>query len=1140
MINSLLAQHMRSMKKYFTVYISREKFSIFAILLFLLTFSVEHVFAQDVVGDTIFYDDFGAPPTNLANPTDNAGVRKTWAYMPTGYNTFVFAHPDAPNITNGYVSDSKHINDNFYAVVGPRYIYSSAGLNYGPGQQNGSNWYNEGWQGGGPLEKSLVVVGDATPGHDGNGGALVVNAGTTRAGLYVRVANLKAGKYYKLSYKLFVQAPLVMIEHFITQVNVNTDAAIYPGKQNGNLGKREWGLQEFWFYMPEEACQDGDFNIGIRNVNRDNNGNDFALDDILFEEYDDLPEGVIIPESARIKCDKDLKEPIAVNDVKEGVLKEPVSVSILDNDKTADNKQATRDNVTVELIPPSGGLPNKWDLNEIRVPGQGTWKYDQSTAILTFKPEDGFTGNPTPMGYRITDKNEPKTTSNMATVTILYKGNPIANDDKGEANENIPILSNDKKINGEEPKPGDEGIDEGITVTLIHPFDPQGNENPHELIVEGEGKWGYNPETGNLLFAPEPTFEGTPTPITYTITETVGDQDKRTSNKATVTIGAVEPQRKNYWHGTIDNVWDKEGNWTANKIPAPGEDIEFATEANNPTQEGVGNSGPAKNDLYLGADRVIGDLINDSDKDLWITTDDQLTIHGEVKDNNPDKGTIIVKASPTEPSGTLLFKNPDLNKGVGAIVEFYNQAYDCAECGFYTRSWQYFGIPVQEEDVFPSNEVYGNETVNQWVEPFNGNKWQPAPYAPDTKFVGFKGYQITNDVTTEPSGVYPFAGVLNVGDASVSLTRTNGVNYAGTNLVGNSFTAAIPISEEAMTFPTGVEETVYLFNTGTRDQWRKLNGSAINQKGYKRGQYLAVPINLGGQEDFPDRIPSMHAFMLRATQGMGGSLGIKYDKLVKNTKVALGDGETEIVTRSAGVETNKSLNVASGGSGSSGNSVSQQLPSLVMDVIGEESADRVWIFAKEGTSYGFDNGWDGRKMLESGIAQLYVSDENHQDKFQVATVPSVDNLSVGFEAEADGKYTLEFALSDHWKSGVIYLFDQLTGERVQVKNGGSYSFQAKKGDNGTRFIMSYSGEDISLLDEASKIVVSSTENGKIMIQNGSSRECTVFVSGLRNGFFRQIEVAAGKEVAIEGVTSETYMVRLQNAVVHDVRRVVVK
>lgn len=588
--------------------------------------------------------------------------------------------------------------------------------------------------------------------------------------------------------------------------------------------------------------------------------------------------------------------------------------------------------------------------------------------------------------------------------------------------------------------------------------------------------------------------------------------------------------KNNYWIGGktgAPNDWDEEENWTAGYVPEPGEDIEFATVDNNGTFDpGVPNSGPAKDHLYLGDDRVIGDLINDSDKDLWVTTGDQLIIHGEVKDNNPGGGTIVVKASPAEPSGTLIFTDPSKNQNVGAVVEFYNQAYDCEDCGFYTRSWQYFGIPVNSAD-FPYDDVAGTETVNQWVEPFNGNKWQPAPYAPDTELKAFKGYEITNSSTTEPTDVYSFTGALYVGDATVGLTRTANVNYPGANLVGNSYTAAIPIKEEAFEFPTGVDKTVFLFNTGTRDQWRKLNGTAINQNGYRSGQYLAVPVNLGGTLHFPDRIPSMHAFMLLVDAGTASAnLGIKYSELVKNTEVDLGDGSSKIVTRSTGNE----------GTSTSASTI----PSLVMDVIGEQSADRVWIFTKAGTTYGFDNGWDGRKMSESGITQLYVADDTDKDRFQVATVPGLDNVTLGFEADTDGEYTIEFALSDHWTTEEIYLHDLGTGTQERVMNRGSYIFEAKKGDSGPRFRLSYSGDGIPGDDESAKITVNTTGDSKIAISNNSSSSCTVFVSDTGGKLLQQLEVRAGSEQMVENITRGIYIVRLQNAIVNDVRKVLVE
>lgn len=634
----------------------------------------------------------------------------------------------------------------------------------------------------------------------------------------------------------------------------------------------------------------------------------------------------------------------------------------------------------------------------------------------------------------------------------------------------------------------------------------------------------FPPITINVT--PSQTVTG---PWTNTATVNYANDTNLNNNTSSATLQWV-----NYWLGGTAgkvNDWAEPNNWTANFVPGHGQDVEFATEANNPTVANNPKSGPAKEDLHLDMDRVIGNLINASDKDLIITTSNELVINGTVQDGDAENGTIIVKADPEDvnPSGTLRFQNPLQNRNVQATVEFYSKAYDCADCGFYTRSWQYFGIPVNISG-FPYDDVAGNETVNQWVEPFNGDKWLPAPYSPDTELKAFKGYQITNDANDQPEDVYSFTGTLNVGNIPVPLTHTTTANYAGVNLVGNSYTAAIPIKAEAFTFPTGVEHTVYLFNTGTRDEWRKLSGSTINQNGYCSGQYLAVPVNLANQTNanLPDRIPSMHSFMLLANSGTGniGNLTINYNQLIKNTTVNLGDG-TQIVTRSAGNSTKQN------------NAGSQSLPSLIMDVIGGESADRLWIFTKEGTTRGFDNGWDGRKFTESGIAQLYATDDIGEDRFQISTVPALDNLKLGFNADIDGEYTIEFALSGHLSGSEIYLHDLLTNNKVEVRNGGSYTFRANKSDSTSRFSLSASDGNPTLQGDEAIIEVSSAE-GKIINRNGSEIAVSVFISNMSGGSLNQVEVSAGKQQVIDNLPSGNYIVRLQNAELNDVRRVVIR
>lgn len=599
----------------------------------------------------------------------------------------------------------------------------------------------------------------------------------------------------------------------------------------------------------------------------------------------------------------------------------------------------------------------------------------------------------------------------------------------------------------------------------------------------------------------------------------------------------------NYWYGTNSSEWAVKENWTANYVPHPGQDIVFATTANNTLNvEHPDRVGTAVRSLHLDAadqndtgGRVIGNLVNNSTVDLWITTGNQLIINGTVTDTNAGSGTVVVKADKDNAAtnGTLLFANPGANKNnVQATVEFYNKAYECDNCGFYRKQWQYFGIPVTQSATFPATGVTGTPTINQWVEQYNGDKWRPAPYDP-MLFTPFKGYEITNSV--EPDGVYSFTGILNVDNATVALTSTTGVNYRGVNLVGNSFTAAIPINEEALQFSPGItDKSVYLFNTGTRDQWRKFNGSSIN--GLAAGRYLAVPIKLAGEEEMPKMIPSMHAFMILADDN-ASTLTIDYGKLVKNQLVK-DVGNNDIAMRSTSSTASSTAPSSTAPAPTEKNTTVQRLPSIKMDVIGGQSADRVWIFAKEGTTRGFDSGWDGRKMAEEGIAQLYVADDTGKERFQVATVPGVDNLPLGFDADTDGSYTLEFALSDHWTIEEVWLNDLVTGTRTRITNGGSYSFQAKKGDPSTRFSLSAAG-GIPANGEAAKIIVAATEEGTIAISNNSSINCTVFVSNTEGKLLRRLEVAAGSQQLLKDIPTGTYVARLQNAEVNDARRVTV-
>ena len=611
------------------------------------------------------------------------------------------------------------------------------------------------------------------------------------------------------------------------------------------------------------------------------------------------------------------------------------------------------------------------------------------------------------------------------------------------------------------------------------------------------------------------------------------DKTQPCNNIATTSLTPVY----NFWHGTESSVWTDTRNWTDQIVPEVGEDIEFATAANNGTSSepgrGTGSQqGAAVRDLHLdGADqkypadtdysggRIIGDLINKSAMNLVVTKGNQLRIDGKVHDGNT--GILVVEADGNNAvaNGTLLFKNPGINTDTQAKVQFYNRAYDCATCGYFRRSWQYFGIPVTTvANPFPTTSALGAITVRQWLETKDGDKWESnvsTVYA----LKPFKGYEMTSARTTPTTDVHELSGKLNLVNMDETMSYTTTVNYTGVNLIGNSYTAAIPISELQLGNGTAaqMEQTVYLFNTGTRDQWKKLNGDKHNEEGLAAGQYLAVPKGLAGTTPagsstaLPAIIPSTHAFMVLA-KTTGVQVKMEYNKLTKN---ALVNG---VATRSAST------------------APATQLPSLVMDVIGETSVDRLWIFNKQGATHGFDDGWDGRKMPEEGITQLYVAATDNS-QLQVATVPNMDRVAVGFVPNIDGKYTLEFALNDLLLRDEVYLNDAVTGTRLRITNGSTYTFNAKKGDNPNRFSFSYKSVGGVFSADELLIDVLLTDEGVLKVTNRSNKPCTVFISDEAGNLMQRNEAPAGGEIAVEGLAKGTYIVRLQNAVVNDVRKI---
>jgi uncharacterized repeat protein (TIGR01451 family) len=198
--------------------------------------------------------------------------------------------------------------------------------------------------------------------------------------------------------------------------------------------------------------------------------------------------------------------PVAVNDLSPNNPPGPVTLNVTDNDTDADGNL---DPSTVDLNPSQAG-----QQTTLIVPGEGTWTVDGSGNV-TFTPQSGFTNDPTPIFYTVTDTTG--LVSNSALITVDYA--PVATDDASIGNPTgtpvtVPVLANDTTGDAVDP----------TTVQIV------GTANPGDsLVVGGQGTWSVDPVTGAITFTPESGFGGDPAPIQYT----VQDEEGNTSNPAT-------------------------------------------------------------------------------------------------------------------------------------------------------------------------------------------------------------------------------------------------------------------------------------------------------------------------------------------------------------------------------------------------------------------------------------------------------------------------------------------------------------------------------------------------------------------------------------------------------------------------------
>jgi len=503
------------------------------------------------------------------------------------------------------------------------------------------------------------------------------------------------------------------------------------------------------------------------------------------------------------------------------------------------------------------------------------------------------------------------------------------------------------------------------------------NKNPH-FINAGS--------TITTDYKPKKQLQGDKT-LLPTIPDDYGIPDIR----AIPTPGAWEKD-KNFWKGITNTDWSITTNWTANYIPCDEDDVEFST------VENIGYM--PSNDLYLDIDRTIGHLINASDKQLLIPSAKCLTVNDTIStDNNPNR--IYLQSSASAANGSLIFNNAT-GSPVQATVEMYSKASKVTN-----YKWQFFGIPLRT--MLPS-PAFDGSYVRQMFETgtTNAEHWVQLQNA--STLNSFTGYEITQ---LTPKTIY-FQGELeNRNFNSGKLSYTPGATYPGQHLIGNPYTAAIDIKKIIFGSADSaiIENTVYLYNTGSYAEWENEGSGTISGTG--AGQYIAVPVLNAGLNGLPSQIPTMQAFLVKVNSDQAlATVSIPYSAagtVVKNTAI-----QRAKTVKKTGIR---------------------------IDIHGSRFSDQMWMFTDSTCTHKFDNGWDGFKFVGSSLAPQLFSTEPDGD-YQVSTVDDINNTTLGFIAGEDSMYTLRFTPENNEELYTeLYLIDLLDNTTTDITQSGTeYSF----------------------------------------------------------------------------------------------------
>lgn len=385
---------------------------------------------------------------------------------------------------------------------------------------------------------------------------------------------------------------------------------------------------------------------------------------------------------------------------------------------------------------------------------------------------------------------------------------------------------------------------------------------------------------------------------------------------------------------------------------------------------------------------------------------------GGVKNASADNFKLQAAQTGTNKGQTgVLLINPACATMPNATAEMYSKAYfdmnvDASERN-NAGAYQYVGSPMvagtAAKTIFPNSWVYSwYEDSGEWK-----NKRKTLTLEP---FVGYCTSQYM-----DPSGILiEHKGQLaSNGNKVLNLSYTATSAEPGINVLANSYTAPIDITKFVDTdFSPGVEATIYLFNTGSKNDVKEhpeLNGDLA-------GQFIAIPIHLAGtvKDGFllPAVIPAMQGFYVKANSA-GSTLTLNYKRLVWEASHG-----------------NKPLRAK--------RAEEQKKGSLCVMVEADGWRDQVFLLESEEYDAAFENGYDAHKLMQGNLNIFTLEGE---EALAVDATNHIAGTKIGVRTGEETAYTLTFgALSGETEWS---LFDAETQATIDIEEGIQYTFFAE-------------------------------------------------------------------------------------------------